>query len=354
MSTIDSQEPKPLLTFALITYNQEHLVAEAVKGALSQTYSPLEIILSDDCSPDKTFEIMQSMASSYQGPNKVIVRKTEKNLGMLGHINDLMKTVKGELVIIAAGDDISLPERAERICEEYLASSKKACSIFSNATWIDENGNKMNPLYKKPFHPSSFQFKNYATNKQLGFVNGSTQAWKKDVFDFFGDIPEEAGAEDTTIPFRSVLLGEIRYIDEFLVLYRRDTNRFRNDDGQSNFKKYRQKWIGWTKQHRQMYAGRLKDLDDFLSRKDHAKTNEEIEFVRQFTQKRIAELEAIIGIVNGQPLDEIALFQKKSPVFANFLYFKTWLFTILTPAFGLIRLEIYFKYQDLRSQLGLI
>ena len=40
----------PLVTFALFAYNQERYVREAVEGAFAQTYQPLEIILSDDCS----------------------------------------------------------------------------------------------------------------------------------------------------------------------------------------------------------------------------------------------------------------------------------------------------------------
>jgi glycosyltransferase involved in cell wall biosynthesis len=44
-----------------------------VEGAFSQTYSPLEIILSDDCSSDRTFEIMEEMAREYQGPHLVKV-----------------------------------------------------------------------------------------------------------------------------------------------------------------------------------------------------------------------------------------------------------------------------------------
>jgi glycosyltransferase involved in cell wall biosynthesis len=89
---------RPLLTFALFAYNQEQFIAEAVQGALSQTYSPLEIILSDDCSPDRTFEIMQEMASKYNGPNRVIVRRNERNLGLIGHINLVMEIVQGELI----------------------------------------------------------------------------------------------------------------------------------------------------------------------------------------------------------------------------------------------------------------
>jgi glycosyltransferase involved in cell wall biosynthesis len=41
---------RPLVSFVLLTYNQEKYVADALRAALNQTYSPLEIIISDDCS----------------------------------------------------------------------------------------------------------------------------------------------------------------------------------------------------------------------------------------------------------------------------------------------------------------
>lgn len=61
----EMMEQRPLVTFALFAYNQEKYIREAVDGAFSQTYEPLEIILSDDCSSDRTFEIMQEMAAAY-------------------------------------------------------------------------------------------------------------------------------------------------------------------------------------------------------------------------------------------------------------------------------------------------
>ncbi len=50
---------KPLVTFMLRTYNHERFIREAVRSALTQTYSPLQVVISDDCSQDRTFEIIQ-------------------------------------------------------------------------------------------------------------------------------------------------------------------------------------------------------------------------------------------------------------------------------------------------------
>jgi glycosyltransferase involved in cell wall biosynthesis len=88
----------PLVSFVLIAYNQEQFIAEAIQGAFAQTYSPLEIILSDDCSRDGTFRIMEEMANAYHGPHTVILNRNPKNLGIGGHVNRVMELAQGEWI----------------------------------------------------------------------------------------------------------------------------------------------------------------------------------------------------------------------------------------------------------------
>ena len=59
-----SEQSNPLISFAVICYRQERFIAEAVLSALTQTYSPLEIIISDDCSPDATFDVVREIVSA--------------------------------------------------------------------------------------------------------------------------------------------------------------------------------------------------------------------------------------------------------------------------------------------------
>ena len=110
----------PLVTFVLFAYNQERYVREAVKAALAQTYEPLEIVLSDDGSSDRTFEIMQEMAAAYDGPHEVRVVRNPHNLGLIPHVLARGREAKGELVIVAAGDDISKPERTACLVPPFL------------------------------------------------------------------------------------------------------------------------------------------------------------------------------------------------------------------------------------------
>ena len=52
-------------TFLLLAYNQRETVSEAVLAAFAQNSEPLQIILSDDCSADGTFEEMNRLASLF-------------------------------------------------------------------------------------------------------------------------------------------------------------------------------------------------------------------------------------------------------------------------------------------------
>jgi glycosyltransferase involved in cell wall biosynthesis len=209
----------PLVTFALVAYKQEQFIREAVEGAFAQTYSPLEIILSDDCSPDRTFEIMQGMAAAYIGPHKIILNRNKNNLGLGSHLNRLMELASGEIIVVGAGDDISLPERAEHIQREFAAAGGKAMAVFSDMTEIDATGNilKLTDTHPRP----GFDHPVQCCRNMLEGIAGASNAWHRKVFDVFGPLQPKIVFEDRVIALRAALLGTIRHIPEPLVKYRR-------------------------------------------------------------------------------------------------------------------------------------
>ena len=88
---------RPLVSFFVTAYRQEHLVRASIEAAFAQTWSPLEILLSDDCSPDGTFAVMQEMAAAYSGPHRVILNRNPKNLGITAHVDRIMELDLGRL-----------------------------------------------------------------------------------------------------------------------------------------------------------------------------------------------------------------------------------------------------------------
>jgi glycosyltransferase involved in cell wall biosynthesis len=213
---------RPLITFLVVAYRQEQFIREALAGALAQTYAPLEIILSDDCSPDRTFEIIQEMAAAYHGSHTLVLNRNDRNLGLGSHINRLMELARGEYIVVAAGDDISLPERTEQICGEFTASGRKAMAVFSDLTEMDGAGKDSGILNAQPRY--NLGDLEQMCERMFEGVAGASNAWQRKVFDCFGPMLPEIVFEDRVIAFRAALLGEIRHIARPLVKYRRHPN----------------------------------------------------------------------------------------------------------------------------------
>ena len=205
---------RPLVSFILIAYNQEQFIRDAVKGAFAQNYRPLEIVLSDDCSPDRTFEIMEKLASEYDGPHKIILNRNPENRGICGHLNKCMELSSGRLAVVAAGDDISVPERTTVLCNTWKESAGRAKSLYSDAWIIDALGHRIG-LMSREFGGDAIE-----TLQKEQMIVGCAHAWDRSVFEFFGPLNEHTTAEDVVIPFRSLLLGEVCKIDVTLVSYR--------------------------------------------------------------------------------------------------------------------------------------
>jgi glycosyltransferase involved in cell wall biosynthesis len=217
----------PLVTFVLVAYNQEKFIRSAVEGAFSQTYQPLEIILSDDSSTDGTFEIMREMADSYGGPHRVRAIRNEENIGVVRHCLRVGKMASGDVVIIAAGDDISVPERTASLITAFDDTTGAAYSLLSI---IDDVGNEIVPLSER-------QYLNFGTptlylrdkEKDFHAVMGCSAAYRKWAFNIPINLTLTERGEDKILALYVSLMGaEIKRIDSPLVRYRHHSGSMTN------------------------------------------------------------------------------------------------------------------------------
>lgn len=208
----------PLATFVLFAYNQEEFIREAVCAALAQTYSPLEIIISDDFSLDDTFGIMKDVLSRYSGPHKVLLNKNIKNLGIGGHIKKIAEIMTGEIVIMSAGDDVSMPERTQSVMDIF-ASEKKVFAVFSDVQHIDESG-RIIEGHVSTWEKGKSISSSVLANNGGGIATGASYAYRRECFFWPWPYPSFVMNEDRILPFRASLLGSILYLNKPLVKYR--------------------------------------------------------------------------------------------------------------------------------------
>ena len=214
--------PQPKVSFAMICYQQESYVREAILAAFAQEYEPLEIILSDDCSTDSTFSIIEEESVKYSGPHKVITNRNSTNLG-IEHLNKVMSLASGDFVIIAHGDDVSLPNRTSRMVETWI--DKKVSLVSSNAIIVDSKSQPLGKLSKEDTDREvPLKKVIYITwdNTRLG----ATFGWDRNVFSQFDAIDGKRipGADDHILPFRAALLEGIYYLEEPLIQWRKHEN----------------------------------------------------------------------------------------------------------------------------------
>lgn len=211
---------RPLVTMSVTGYRQEHLVRPAIESAFAQTYQPLEIILSDDCSPDGTFRVMQEMAAAYRGPHTVRLNRNPANLGIVMHSNRIWQLSSGALLTSCHGDDIAEPMKVERLVEAWRAGAGTVMAVHSCTMQIDENGRELGLRAPEKITTQNPSPKDLIVAGVNGI--GATMLYDKKLIEFFGDLPDYCLIEDGPMFFRAALLGKIAYVNEPLVRYRVD------------------------------------------------------------------------------------------------------------------------------------
>lgn len=124
----------PKISVIMPAYNAEKYIAEAIDSILGQTYGDFELIILNDCSADRTEEIVLS----YDDP-RIVYLKNEENLGVAATLNKGLALAKGKYIARMDADDISSPERFEKQAA-YLDVQKDVAVLGTNVEIFGEAG----------------------------------------------------------------------------------------------------------------------------------------------------------------------------------------------------------------------
>ncbi len=221
-------EKYPLATLLVLFYKQERFVEDTVAGALSQTYPNLEIIFSDDHSPDGTFDALKKAVEGYQGPHKIILNRNEKNLGLVPHVNRLLFGMAGgEYIFLGGGDDISLPERVSTQMD-YFLSDPSVMAVTGSFISIDGDGKETGTGMIGEDSLLHLDDRNYLRSASF-MTGGVALSFRRAVLDRFGRLSDDCQTEDSVLRFRALLLGPTLRSAKVLLKYRIHDNNLSGD-----------------------------------------------------------------------------------------------------------------------------
>ena len=113
----------PLISVLLSVYNDDKNIKKSIDSILSQSYKNIELLIIDDCSTDKTNEIINEIKDS-----RVKIFRNKDNKGLTKSLNILIKESKGQILARQDSDDVSLPNRLEIQYSELQKSQLDACT----------------------------------------------------------------------------------------------------------------------------------------------------------------------------------------------------------------------------------
>jgi len=112
---------EPLITIGIAAFNAEDTIIEALESAITQTWRNKEIIIVDDCSSDRTIEII----SKYRNYKNIFFYANKFNKGIAFVRNQIIKLSKGEFIAFFDDDDVSDPKRVEKQYQRIYQYEKR-------------------------------------------------------------------------------------------------------------------------------------------------------------------------------------------------------------------------------------
>lgn len=146
-----------VVSVVMITYAHEKFIREAIEGVLMQAVDfQIELIIADDCSPDKTQTVVRGIIDSHPKGNIIKYTRHTSNKGMLTNFIWALEQCKGEFISLCEGDDYWTDPKKLQKQVDFLANNKKYILHYHNC--IEINNNLEIQKYWSKRHMSDFSF----------------------------------------------------------------------------------------------------------------------------------------------------------------------------------------------------
>lgn len=215
----------------MASYNGENYIAEQLESIILQTHTHWKLIIRDDCSADKTTDIVRAFVAK---DNRIQLICGEYNVGSVRNFSLLLDEVANEpYVMFADQDDYWKKEKIERSILKIKEKENRSGEphtpilIYTNLEYVDGN---LIPLKKY----IRFALPTDLALKQLmlqNWIYGCTMLFNRALLPFIKSIPPEMENHDYWVALVASSVGIILHEDSTTVLYRQHGN---NISGQYN------------------------------------------------------------------------------------------------------------------------
>lgn len=204
----------PLVSIVLATYNGEKFLAEQMQSLISQSYQNYEIVAVDDCSTDKTVEILKE----YKNKNNTIkVFVNETNLGFIKNFEKGCALSTGDFIAFCDQDDVWHPDKVKKLVEAI----GDYAMIYADSIVCNENlqptGKKISDVTLCKDYYSCLEYAVFAR------IYGHALLFKKSFYESITPFPDII-PHDWWFAYNATLHGGFKFLPQVLVYYRQHSS----------------------------------------------------------------------------------------------------------------------------------
>lgn len=205
------------VTIAIPTLNRAEYLRIALDSALAQSYSNLEIVVSNNACTDQTANVLKSVSDS-----RLHVLEQKTKVGMMENWNACLEAASGKYFLLLSDDDVLEPTAIEEMVdafEESESRGEKIGIVYCRGTLIDGEGKILDVGKQAP----AFE---HAKELILGFLEGERYLWpcailfRKDDLAPGYDVRFSLGADAVQWMRAVIAYGAARFVDQRLTRYR--------------------------------------------------------------------------------------------------------------------------------------
>ena len=217
-STATTTKTPPKVSIGLPVYNGERYLPESIESLLAQDFTDFELLIADNASTDRTWDICQEYAARDQ---RIRIHRQQKNVGAMANFEFVLANTTAPYFMWHAHDDV----RASSCLQEsvrFLDSHPDYVLCATGNTVIDEPGRRL--LYSLPYDfswddddPVSRFGKCLETYGQCHAIYG---VFKRETLEQLFPSPRTESYSDTIAVLRTCLAGKCGHIKEPLRHFR--------------------------------------------------------------------------------------------------------------------------------------
>ena len=233
-----------LVSIALATYNGEKFIAEQMESILNQSFQDFEVVVRDDCSTDRTYDLLCQYARK---DSRIILKRNEHTLGFSKNFKAIVDDCSGEYIAFSDQDDIWEKKHLE-ILLSIIGNKDVACG---NALLVDQDNNSLGFTMKEVVGMKT-EIKSDRICWRLffdNFVQGAAMLVRRELCEEYLPVPDTVRFHDYWLALVASLNNGAIYTSEIILRYRQHGNNVTSNIKNSIIREIYNSFNGFNRKH---------------------------------------------------------------------------------------------------------